>query len=320
VSFISHNEIMKKHITFLVFFSLLLVACLPSSSQSSSTSTGSITPSVSSISVESSSINPVVFSENNLYGLNERQVYEVSYLRQRPNPTPAILFIHGGSWIGGDKSMMRRYKDDLVNAGYVYVSMNYRLISGGSTYLDMLQDIGDVISNLKSNATRFNLDLTQMAIVGESAGAHLGLLYSYRELSAIPIDFIMALVPPLDFTDPGYLAMGEPALQLILANALMGTTVSSPEVIASEGYPPSWFDASPISHLASAVPTLLAYAGIDELIPLSNNERFIAEANRIEAPLETIFFANSGHNLANDEIALLLLMGKFNQYLSTFLS
>jgi acetyl esterase/lipase len=320
--FIRDNKIMKTFISIVIFSTLILTACQTDASSVGTSGVVSSFSSSSSVAVESSSssVNPIVFNDSILYGLNERQVFEIAYARDRLSPSPAVLFIHGGSWATGDKAVMRRYMAEIVAMGFVYVSMNYRLIVSGATYLSMLQDIHDVIETLKTSANTFKIDITQMAIVGESAGAHLGLLYSYREESPIPIDFMVALVPPLDFTDPSYLSYGNTQLQLFLANALMGTNVADEQAILDQGYPPAWLDASPINHLENAIPTLLGYGGKDELIPQSNFERFLQLASELDKPIESVFFPNSGHDLSGDEEAMALLTQKFSEYLTTYLA
>lgn len=282
---------------------------LNSSSASSTLSSTGIT----------SEINQSIFLNQVAYGLDPRQTLEITYHPNDSNPSPVILFIHGGSWISGDKSIMRRYQAQVVDSGYVYVSMNYRFITSGATYLDMLDDIQLVIQFLKDFASDLNLDETRMALVGESAGAHLAMLYAYRNLSPIPIEFVMALVPPVDFTDPGYLTFGDPAVQLFLANGLMATTLMGPEDLVLNGYPSSWMDASPITHLSKAIPTLIGYAGLDELIPLSNMERFLQASIILDAPIESILFPNSGHSLSNDPDKLTELLTTFFVYLNNLL-
>ena len=314
------NELMKTTFKSLLFFSLILVGCQDASEPSSISSSSIInSSSLSSEISTSTSLNPIIELNNVLYGNEERHVLEVAYTRGKTESSPAVLFIHGGSWIGGDKSMMRRYRDQIVDAGYVYISMNYRFVTSGATYLDMLDDIGLVLQFIKDYAEDLTVDPSQIALVGESAGAHLALLYSYRNPSVIPISFVMALVPPVNFTDPTYLTFGDPMTQLFLANALMGTNVLDAEEMIAEGYPPSWLDASPITHMDTAIQTLIGYAGMDELIPASNMESFLAEAERLDAPVETFFFPNSGHSLANDPIVLNNLLNRFFEYLTLYL-
>ena len=314
------NDFMNITFKSLLFLSLILVGCQDASESSSITSSSIITSSSLSSEISTStSLNPMIELNNVLYGNEERHVLEVAYTRGKSESSPAVLFIHGGSWIGGDKSMMRRYRDQIVDAGYVYISMNYRFVTSGATYLDMLDDISLVLQFIKDYAEDLTVDPSQIALVGESAGAHLALLYSYRNPSVIPISFVMALVPPVNFTDPTYLTFGDPMTQLFLANALMGTNVLDAEEMIAEGYPPSWLDASPITHMDTAIQTLIGYAGLDELIPASNMESFLEEAERVDAPVETFFFPNSGHSLANDPLVLNNLLNRFFEYLTLYL-
>ena len=307
----------------IVLFALILMGCGSNSSSTLSTSSlqSETTTSFISSSTGVSQSSNLQFYESILYGNEPRQILEVAHRKDLVNPQPAVLFIHGGSWIGGDKAIMRRYRDLVLENGYVYISMNYRFITSGADYLDMLDDITLALSFIKEYANDLMVNPAKIALVGESAGAHLATLYTYRNkaISPIEISFVMAMVPPVDFTDPAFITYGDPTLQLFLANGLMGTSIEGPESLSLSGYPTSWVDASPISHLDEAIHTLIAYAGMDELIPLSNMERFIQRASELNAPIETIFFENSGHSLSSDpdQLALLIttLMHRLNQYL-----
>jgi acetyl esterase/lipase len=316
---------MKKKIILTSMVIILLSSCVQSVSSLPNASTSMIvSSSMSSTVVVTSETEDFLFNSQVPYGLDPRQSLEIAYRPNDESPTPLILFIHGGSWISGDKSMMRRYQDQVVDAGYAYVSMNYRFVTigltySGFTYLDMLDDIQLTLQLLKTNADLLNLDTSRMAIVGESAGAHLAMLYAYRNVSPIPIEFAMALVPPVDFTDPGYLSFGDPTFQLFLANGLMATSLMGPEDLVANGYPDAWMDASPIHHLSTAIPTLIGYAGLDELIPLSNMEGFLIAATAIDAPIEAILFPNSGHSLSSDPDKLSELLATFFMYLNNFL-
>ena len=298
---------------------IVLTSCGDVSSLSTTSSINGSGASSTSSPLQTSDINESIFLNQVAYGLDPRQTLEIEYRPNDITPTPVVLFIHGGSWISGDKSVMRRYQQQVVDAGYGYVSMNYRFIMTGATYLDMLDDIQLVIQFLKDFASDLNVDTTTMAIVGESAGAHLAMLYAYRNDSPIPIEFAMALVPPVDFTDPGYLSFGDPDVQLFLANGLMATSLMSPDDILEDGYPASWIDASPVTHLANAIPTLIGYAGQDELIPMSNMQRLLQASSAINAPIQAILFPNSGHSLSGDPDKLNELLTTFFVYLQMYL-
>lgn len=300
-----------------VLIGLVLSACA-SSTSSVPSSSSPISSSSSTITSVSTSSSPFQEWNQVMYGSEERQVMEIARLSNQTNESPAVLFIHGGSWIGGDKALMRRYRSLVIDQGYVFVSMNYRLLSSGANYLDMLADIRLALTYIQQNGDRYLIDSTHIALVGESAGAHLAMLYAYRNPSPIPIAFVMGLVPPVNFTDPEFVRFGNESFQLFLANSLMSTSVTDPEALLS-GYPPAWIDASPFHHLDTAIPTLIGYAGMDELIPLSNMVGLIEQANLINAPIETIFFPNSSHALDKDPSILLALLARFQEYLSLYL-
>ena len=304
-----------------ILLSLLILTACGSVDTSSSVSSFSLIASSSSLpsSSSSSSENPLIFDDNVVYGTDERHVLEYAYL---PSETlrPLVLLVHGGSWIGGDKSMMRLYRDVLVSQGYLYVSMNYRLLLSGATYEDMVDDIGLAIQLIRLNADFFQLDTTQMAIMGVSAGAHLSLLYSYGQSSPIPIDLAIGLVPPVDFTDPAFLTMGDQDLQLFQINSLTGTNVASAEELEVNGYPQAWIDASPISYAHTAVTSLFAYAGQDELIPTSNLPRLLDQLDIHTIPYEALYFPNSGHSLNGDPDMLVALNQQILQSLSLSLA
>jgi acetyl esterase/lipase len=301
---------------FIPFLTLMLSACQVSNSLNST----SVLVSSQLPSSTSSSSSTSIITENNLiYGFNERHMLDISYANGLTSSVPAVLFIHGGSWISGDKSSMLKYRTSVINEGYVYISMNYRLITGQATYVDMLEDIDLAIEYIKTQTDGMPIDITQIVLAGESAGAHLAMLYSYRDNSPIPIKFLLALVPPVDFTDPNYVNFGNPTNQLFLANQLMQTTIIDANELLMNGYPESWQDASPIYYLDRAVPTLLGYGALDELIPQSNYSRFLEKVIEFNAPVEAILFPNSGHALDNDPAELELIFNMFFTQLETHL-
>ena len=49
-------------------------------------------------------------------------------------PTPAVVLVHGGFWLFGERWYMHDWAADLVGQGYAAMSIEYRLLGeGGST-------------------------------------------------------------------------------------------------------------------------------------------------------------------------------------------
>ena len=88
---------------------------------------------------------------------------------------PAILLLHGGSWRNGDKSQLKYYGIQLARFGYLCVCSEYRL-SGEAVWPAQLHDAKAALRWIRGNATRLGVDADRIAVLGNSAGAHLALM------------------------------------------------------------------------------------------------------------------------------------------------
>ena len=61
------------------------------------------------------------------YGKHERQVLDLWQAKANA-PTPMVIFIHGGSWKGGDKSNVGLRVQMYLDAGISVASINYRYV------------------------------------------------------------------------------------------------------------------------------------------------------------------------------------------------
>jgi predicted esterase len=105
---------------------------------------------------------------------------------------PAMVWVHGGSFSGGDKTSGELVDEatTLAKTGYVNVSINYRLEPGGcsasgptpeclSAIGEAQQDAQTAVRFLRTNAASFGIDPTRIAIGGSSAGAITALQVGY---------------------------------------------------------------------------------------------------------------------------------------------
>lgn len=90
---------------------------------------------------------------------------------------PAVVVIHGGTWMSGDKSsgIATRFIEPLRQADYLVVSINYRL-APEFKFPDQIEDVKCAIRHLRANAAEYNLDDEHIAALGFSAGGHLAAL------------------------------------------------------------------------------------------------------------------------------------------------
>ena len=53
------------------------------------------------------------------------------YFPDSGGPWPALVYVHGGSWMHGDKSEAVMFARGMTSQGYLVVSINYRLYTLG---------------------------------------------------------------------------------------------------------------------------------------------------------------------------------------------
>ena len=87
-------------------------------------------------------------------------------------PVPLVIFVHGGAFMGGDKSMEGGNVASVLAAGYAAASLNYRL-SGEALFPAAVQDVKAAVRFLRANAAQYGLDPDRFAAWGESAGGNL---------------------------------------------------------------------------------------------------------------------------------------------------
>lgn len=102
------------------------------------------------------------------YGPDARNVIDV-YAPQDARNAPVALFIHGGSWTGGDKSDHAFVGDSLARAGYVTGVMNYRL-APQNRYPAYVQDAALALKWLRDNAGKYGGNAQNVFVMGHSAG------------------------------------------------------------------------------------------------------------------------------------------------------
>jgi len=96
-------------------------------------------------------------------------------------PRPAAVWIHGGALIMEHRaSIDDRVKKHMLDAGYVFISLDYRLAP--ETQLpEIIQDLEDAFRWIRRDGPRlFRIDPTRIAVIGASAGGYLTLTSGFR--------------------------------------------------------------------------------------------------------------------------------------------
>src|SRR5215218_4889855 len=89
-------------------------------------------------------------------------------------PFPAVIIVHGGGWIGGDRQFsVQPLFSPLGQAGFAWFSISYRLATDLLQFGVAVEDVQTAIGFVRQNAAKYNVDPQRIAVLGESAGAHL---------------------------------------------------------------------------------------------------------------------------------------------------
>jgi len=125
---------------------------------------------------------------NEKYGAHQRNTFDI-WLADAEEPTPLVIYIHGGGFVGGDKS---RYYDSedwvrFLDAGVSVASINYRFldeVSGGIH--SCMKDSKRCLQYIRYNAKKYNIDKNRIACSGGSAGAGTSLWLAFSDDMAEP--------------------------------------------------------------------------------------------------------------------------------------
>ncbi len=91
--------------------------------------------------------------------------------------SPVVIYIHGGGWTGGSKYDQRGINSRLAEKGFTVISINYRLAGNGKPKFPVqLHDVNAAIRWVKANAKTLKIDKNKIALMGNSAGAHLAMM------------------------------------------------------------------------------------------------------------------------------------------------
>lgn len=90
---------------------------------------------------------------------------------------PVLLGVHGGGWQIGDRKFYTHWGSYLARNGYAVFAIEYRLMTPGSkTYPGAVYDVKAAVQYVRAKAGELGVDPDRIALMGDSAGAHLSAL------------------------------------------------------------------------------------------------------------------------------------------------
>lgn len=100
------------------------------------------------------------------------EMLDVCYPKGARQPLPVILNVHGGGWVYGTKDVYLHYCLFLAQQGFAVVNMNYHL-APKKKFPAQLAQINQVLKWMQKNAGTYYLDMENLFLVGDSAGAQM---------------------------------------------------------------------------------------------------------------------------------------------------
>lgn len=125
---------------------------------------------------------------NERYGTHERNTFDI-WMADSDKATPLVIYIHGGGFVGGDKSRYYESEDwvRLLEAGISIASINYRFMNEPPYGIRAsLYDSKRCLQYIRANANRYNIDKNRIACCGGSAGAGTSLWLAFSNNMADP--------------------------------------------------------------------------------------------------------------------------------------
>lgn len=242
--------------------------------------------------------------ENIRYGKAERDLVTIyvpkSAYQNKSNG--CVLYIHGGSWTGGEKEDMAPHCKKVAMQGYITATMSYSLYSddkfGEVTAFTMIDEIDKCIDAIKKFSDEKKLNINKMATSGYSAGGHLSMLYSYSmpEKSSIELAFTANRVGPSDMSKDVWGSYS-------LAQMLAGVEITD-DMIKSGEADKIAASVSPVAYVnKNTIPSLFCYAGNDPLVQKGNRKSMEKVFKESGSEYKYVFFPLSGHGLLLDPVS-----------------
>jgi acetyl esterase/lipase len=223
------------------------------------------------------------------YGSHERQQLDVLAAARSTGsakgPRPAVVLVHGGGWIKGDKSKMHAAARDLVGEGYVAIPVNYRLAQHAA-WPAQREDVQQAIRWVQENADLIDVDTSRIVVLGSSAGAEIAAAALTEGDGSRYARGLVALSGPMD-------------LALVVAGAGGLATVVTDQLLRCD--PDDCAEklktSSAISRLDSRDPASLVIASRDEWVDPRSSYRFHERARKTGVPSDLHVLSGRQHGM-----------------------
>ncbi len=209
---------------------------------------------------------------------------------------PALVFVHGGAWVHGSRSMLPDWDRWFNQLGYEVFDVEYRL-PPSAHWRDEIGDVKSALGWVAAHAAEYHVDPMRINLMGGSAGGNLSVLAAYSmgdpqlppscDVSPVAVRSVINFYGPTDMD-------------------LLYRTCNSPEYVRSAleryvgGTPEEFRERyrilSPLRHVRKDVPPTITLSGTSDRLVTEDHAQVLDEAlSAVAVPPETILLPGTDH-------------------------
>lgn len=257
--------------------------------------TSTIPKTTNSHNINTTDFESVVYKNTNNVPLT-LDIYKAK--KQLSKSSPVLLYVHGGSWVYGNKnipSALSPILDSFREQGFTIISVEYELMKPGVGFDKPVSDVKDAVRWVYKNKDTYNFNSNEIGVLGISSGAHLSLLACYTDDKEFRDDKNLENYPSkvkylIDFLGPTNLN----TLDFSKANWDINNILRSIPNVKDLTY-----RYSPVSYVHTGAPkTLMIYSKNDTLVPYKNGVELYNRCKENDVFAKLIPLENSNHDLS----------------------
>jgi acetyl esterase/lipase len=226
---------------------------------------------------------------------------DIAYPKDNNGKLPAIVYIHGGGFSGGEKPTNQTVF--FAKNGFAGIAIEYRL-SGEAKFPAAIHDCKTAVRWTRANAKKYGIDPDKIGVIGESAGGYLSAIMGtsggdsylggdspYRRYSS-NVQAVVDLFGPTDFARMNDVPTGMDHNSADSPESkFLGKLVQEdPELVKK---------ANPITYVDAAdPPTLIIHGEKDTAVIIQQSELLYNALTKAGVKARLVRVKNAGHGFA----------------------
>ena len=214
---------------------------------------------------------------------------------------PAIVVIHGGGWMAGNRQDMTAIAKQAASHGYVAGTISYRF-APKHRFPAQIEDAKCAVRYLRAHAKELNIDPQRIGAMGISAGAHLSMMLGAMDSADAmegdggnpeqpsKVQAVVSFVGPVNLAREDYTDT-----QTQILEAFLGGKPKEKQAECRR--------ASPITYLNKGDAPMLCFFGTkDPLVSYDQAFQITTALTNAEVPGRVEMILGAGHGWAGEEL------------------